>query len=333
MYNIDYTYLTELEVDTRQSFSDLSSDLLLVNQKDILVDKTYKMQTLVSAWQDYFWKIDNNETKHKLDVTFTDISIERSEEDPTKDKGNVDVTVNEMMTFGELSAFFDYLDEPSAPGAHGGKWSGNRTFTELCCCLLDAIDALHNKMTIGHIYPQKSIVISDSSPGLGWTKKDASYISENMTTEMADTELSTMGYHAGHSMGTTVIGPNLSLAKISPQLISPDAVPYHEHKLKFQPESKSGGSSGSEYSDVSVQTFTNLKAGKDETPEATGQRQGGNNTACGLIVSKNVSRARARGDPYYAKFNVSERTESPIISDIAVAPTTYPISASVWEKD
>ncbi len=346
MYNLNYTFLTELEVDTRQTFSDISDDLLLIyNKKDNeKEEKTIKIGTLVTCWQDFFWKVSSS-NKEQLKVTFTDISIDHvgsspfnGEHWPSAKTTNYQVDDNEMMTYEELSAYFTYLDTPD--GSEGtGKWAGNRTFTELCCVLLDAIDKLHNKLTATELYPIKSIIVSDKNPNTAedledtsWDKQNPAYISENMMGVMSGTELKTMGYHAGQTMNGTIIGNDLEKARIKPELKASGLVPKHDHKLKFDPESGSGGDSN-ETNAGPYDTFADFKQGSDGSPYSGANKEIiTGNDVYGLAVAKQANYSASKEGERFPSFNVSSTVKNPIINSINVAPKTYPLSAFIWER-
>ena len=135
IYDLNYTYLIELEVDTRQSFDDLSDDLLLLD-KNAEESQVVDMKSAISAWQNYFWK-STNPNKQRLDVTFTDISIERGTVMSTDWQGNP-LNDLEMMSIEELENFLNGID------ARKG-WAGGRTWEELSNALCDAIVTLQNK--------------------------------------------------------------------------------------------------------------------------------------------------------------------------------------------
>lgn len=327
MYNIDYTYLTELEVDTRQTFTDLSDDLLLVYNSNTGLDNTFTAKTLVSSWQDYFWKT-NNSNKKDLNITFTDLIIEH---DGSKDYQGKALDQDEMMTYKELTSFLHSLDVDR-------KWAGNRNFTELCCALTAAINAMHGHMTISKLYPKGSIVV-DSSTGpntssVSWAKQSATYIAENMISEMAGTDLASMGYHTGRTMNSIDIGEDLKRAKITPALSSAGVAPVHTHQLKFDPES--GGNSGGnpDGTDVlsSACTYKNVRPGAEYSGNFTHAGIHHITSACHLAVAQDASVSKGDHDSMSPTFSVSQTTIAPENSSIYVAPAAYPLSAYIWES-
>lgn len=333
MYNLDYTYLTELEVDTRQTFSDLSDDLLLVHDS---IDKTFTMKSLISSWQDFFWK-SSNPNKEKLHVTFTDISIERrdypnySGDDLKFDFEGYPINQegDEMMSYRELQDHYASLEH---------QWVGGKTFHEMSADITSAITALHNKMTKGFVYPVGSIIISDTNPvgeygsSVTWAQKPAAYISEYMKNVMGTTELSTCGYHAGKTMGSS-IGGVLSKAIISAK-VAPGKVPSHTHPLRLNPETGSGGSKGTPTETSGLATYEDVKAGSNTspfsgrfTPEARHK-----NTANALIVATDASEPISEGGERAPTFTVSPTKKTPNKTSVNYAPKPYPISSVVWER-
>ena len=334
MYNLDYTYLTELEVDTRQTFSDLSDDLLLVHDS---IDKTFTMKSLISSWQDFFWK-SSNPNKERLNVTFTDISIQRykhgpAEEDLKNDyRGySIDQNGNEMMSYAELQDHYAALDREH-------QWVGGKTFHDMSADITAAITALHNKMTKEFVYPIGSIVISDTNPvgeygsSITWAQKPAAYISEYMKNVMGSTELSTCGYHAGKTMGHSING-NLSNAIISAK-VAAGKIPAHTHNLKLKPETGSGGQTGEPTETSALSTYEDVKAGSNTspfsgrfTPEA-----GHKNTANALIVATDASEPISEGGERAPTFTVSTTKKTPNKTSVNYAPKPYPIEAVVWDR-
>ena len=325
MYNLDYTYLTDLEVDTRQTFADLSDDLLLINDTTTSnkIDKTFNMKTLISCWQDFFWKSNDGATE-TLDVIFTDLSIERS---------GLDRDENEVMTYRELTDFLQSLN---------GSWAGNRSFSQLCAALIGALDKMSNQLdTSANVYPIGSIVVSDTNPNTSaWTQRESRYLSENMKNGYPTSELSSMGIHGGKNTNGTMIGTNLGNATLTPKLSSGSAVPDHTHILKFNPETGSGGSTTSGVVAEDLCTFGELKVGSSSSPY-TGLARHKNGTivssrATGLCVDTGVNKIQ---DDHNGKGNEPQRpnfrsSESQVIDGqtIKVAPKTYPLSAYVYER-
>lgn len=341
MYNLNYTYLTELEVDTRQTFADLSHDLLLLNFNNGVpagkklpqtIGKTMSMESLVSGWQDYFWKFDTNEKKN-FNVSFTDISIEHKS-DQNKDFSGNPLLTSEMMTYEELDKFFQEMDGDGQPGH--GKWCGDNhwTFTELCCNLLNAIDTLHTRLLNGNnIYPKGSIVVSRVSPsGFGnWTNKAQSYLSENIS-EISGFKL---GFNSGKVMGTDV-GSDLESVIVKPET---SGIPKHEHKIEFDPPTGSGSGSGSGSAGVSeAETFKEKKAGlTNSTGWMSGTRTDNEHTKFNaLVVPRDTDcsididpkKRDAHGDLKAIETEVTAECQN----GIHVAPKTYPINGNVWER-
>lgn len=341
MYNLNYTYLTELEVDTRQTFSDLSDDLLLLHNDQISTDCTFTMKSLVSSWQDFFWKSDNS-NKELLHVTFTDISIEREtdNEDPVHSPpsktndwcGNaIDQNGNEMMSYKELQDYYHEMEN---------HWVGGKTFNDLSSDIINAIKGIHLKFSKDNVYPVGSIVISDTNPkrqyGDGtWQEKPASFISENMRATMPSTDLKSCGYHDGKAMGTSING-NLNRAIISAKT-NGNAVPKHTHQLKFEPESDSGGGGDSRDAE-GFNVYCDecgVKPGSNSTP-FSGQYKpgfgGDDNSAQGFIIATDASDPIYDGDEGTLSFNVSKTKVNPNVSSVNFTPKPYSLSAKIWER-
>lgn len=335
MYNLNYTYLTELEVDTRQTFSDLSTDLLLLHNDQNSNDCTFTMKSLVSSWQDFFWKSDNK-NKEKLKVTFTDISIERKSSSDLKHDYcgyEIDQDGDEMMSIQELDDYYDTLKN---------KWVGNKTFSQMTADIIKAITDIHGKFSKNNVYPKGSIVISDINPkgqyGSGtWKEKSASFISENMKATMSSTELKSCGYHGGEAMGTRING-NLNQAIISAKT-NGKVVPKHTHQLKFEPESDSGGGSNStETSGFNVCCDEcGIKPGSNSKPFSGQYNENhhgsGSNTATGFIIASDASDTIYEGAEGTLSFNVSNTKVNPNVSSVNFAPKPYSLSAKIWERE
>ena len=325
MYNLNYTYLTELEVDTRQTFSDLSTDLLLLHNDQSSTDCTFTMKTLVSSWQDFFWKLDSNSTnKHLLNVTFTDLSIERNSSDPTKDYSGAAIDDREMMSWQELQDYYRQIDN---------QWVGNKTFTQMSTDITNAITALQHKFSKDHVYPVGSIVISDTDPHSGqynhgtWTAKPQSYIAENVKGTLS----LTCGYHNGKVLSHS-IGNNLVSAEISAKLLDGNPTPKHSHKLKFIPESESGGGDGDSSEATGFTTYTDVKAGSNSPPYSGRYTRDHPNTANTLIVAEDASDSKHEEQSKCPSFTVSNARVNPSVSAVNFAPKPYSLAAKIWER-
>ena len=340
MYNLNYTYLTELEVDTRQTFADLCDDLLLLNFTDEVkpgqnlpetFGKTMTMETLVTGWQDYFWKFDTKEKKN-LNVSFTDISIVHSD-DMKKDYYNKPLLDEEMMSYRELSAFFKEMDGDGQPGH--GKWCGDNhwTFTELCCQLLDAIDGLHTRLLDDEkLYPTGSIIISKYAPSEfgSWENKNQSYISEKIS-EISGFKI---GFNTGKVMNTDV-GSSPESIIVKPETTG---IPIHEHKIEFDPPEGSGSDSNSSSTGIEADTFKEKKAGlTNSTGWMSGTRTDSEHTKfnalvvpsdtdCSIDIDKKDR--EAHGDLNAIETEVTSECQR----GIHVAPKTYPLNSLVWER-
>lgn len=334
MYNLNYTYLTQLEVDTRQTFADISDDLILLNHGGSL-EKT-NAKTMISSWQDFFWKAPV-EQKKNLNVIFTDLSVDHSLYVGTSYNYLDD---NEMITKKELDDFFRYMD--TASGGHSGRWCGKWKFNEMVRELSCAINQLHTRMENDlNIYPVGSIVVTNNNPAAGdgfgtWDEKNSSYIAENVK---AVSEIS-MGFNNGKVDGSSV-GSNLSNVVVNPTKKSSDAVPTHEHKLKFEPESGEGGEDVAETEQGKFPTVGGFKAGKNYVPGSTGLTYSGcygsgglesNKNTSGLMIATSHKDTRKDGGDEAPTFSVSYASKNPELSKINVAPTTFPINAKIWER-
>lgn len=342
MYNLNYTYLTELEVDTRQTFADLCDDLLLVNLMKEPEPGTLKpksegnvlsMRNVISAWQEYFWDTNVSE-KRDLNITFTDISIEHGTNAKSgKDYNGDPLKVDEMMSYSELSSFFKEMDGDGRPGQ--GKWCGKWTLTELCCNLLNAIDTLHDRLlNQNNIYPIGSMFISKNSPsGFGkWTNQKQSYLSERI----AEISGFKIGFNDGKVMNK-VVGTDLDSIVIKADTTT---VPMHEHSIEFVPPSasNSGSSSGDATTKGSFATVEKLKTGKNGPPGSmSGTWSGENQDKIEALVVKGDASSTL-------ETNKKERDASGSLSalqtevtsigqnGVNVAPKSYPINSYVWER-
>ena len=329
MYDFDYTYLTELEVDTRQSFVDLSDDLLLLYNSTEEESQTVNMKNTISSWQDFFWKSSNPE-KNKLRPTFTDLSVEH--ETSALDD-------NEIMTYGELLSFFADLDTRK-------QWAGGRTFTELSNDLVDAIESLQTLYANpDKVYPVKSMLVSDINPnseisGMTWTKIDNKYVSEVFSSANIK-ELS----------GGTVDG----CGSIENALLKPttekNKVPSHTHQLSLIPPTGKGGTStssvvatadttwDSEYYGTRITTTVRSRNSSSIEEVFTGNidndasGHGSYDTMVGIIATD--ANTSIDGDDVDAeiKFKVTTTEVKPADSSINVAPKTYPINTHIWERN
>lgn len=327
MYDLNYTFLTELEVDTRQSFDDLSDDLLLLD-KNAEESQVVDMKSVISSWQNYFWK-SPNANKQRLDITFTDISIYRGSVASTDYQGNP-LNDLEMMSVEELNSFFHNLDDISA-------WAGGRTWAQLSNVLCNAIGTLQDKYTTkDNIYPNHSVVITDedlNSSGFGtWTRRDNRYLSEVFSKSNYD-------INPGDNPGSG----SISEIGLTNKASSP---PSHTHKISYIPASGNGGSSSEGTVSEGLLTWSNARRGLDPT-------------YIGSVTSQTSSKApryKYSGKPYNSKwhetatvkgdanstvgaeggakaeFNVSKTKVDPVDNKIKVAPKTYPLSATIWER-
>jgi hypothetical protein len=334
MYNLNYTYLTQLEVDTRQTFADISDDLILLNHGGSL-EKT-NAKTMISSWQDFFWRAPV-EQKKNLNVIFTDLSVDHSLYVGTyQGQAYNYLDDNEMITKKELDDFFRYMD--TASGGHSGRWCGKWNFNDMVRELSCAINQLHTRMADDlNIYPIGSIVVTNNNPASGdgfgnWDEKNSSYIAENVK---AVSEIS-MGFNSGKVDGSSV-GSNLSNVVVKPTKKSNSAVPTHEHKLTFQPESGSGGEDVAETEQGQFPTVGNIRAGINFVANSNGAGYSGrtNDTQynkTGLVVATSHKDKRKGGGDAAPDFSVSYASKDPELSKINVAPTTFPINAKIWER-
>ena len=331
MYSLNYTYLTELEVDTRQSYDDLSDDLLLLDKDYGEESQTVDMKSVVSSWQNFFWQFDNNyENKKRLDITFTDLIIDHSSS--TKDHFGYDLDEHEMMTVEELDSFFD--------GITTWGQASNRDWDDFKEALCDVIEALHTKYRdTNNVCPVGSMVVSTTNPktssGFGsttWRAKTDCYIGEIFNKAYYKVN---PGYNEG-SGGINDIG--LKATASNP--------PTHTHQLEFIPAT--GNGSGSTSSEVSIGfQWYNQRQGKDKSKinidyvggwqlieTYSGGVNGGHTDYWFTPVVKSDVTAYIPGNDgeRSANFSVSNTKVDPVDSKIKVAPKTYPLSAAVWER-
>ena len=323
MYNLNYTFLTELEVDTRQSFDDVSDDLLLLdNDEESLV---VNMNNIISSWQNYFWtkSNSNNPNKERLDITFTDLLIERNSSDSSKDWQGNPLNKDEMMTVQELNTAFNRI-----------SWSGGKNWSTLTEDLCNAITLLQKQyVEKNNIYPSKSVLVTDTSPnklGFGkWHKKSNCYLSEKFDSNNYNIP---SGYSENGSIDSIGLTPNA------------DNPPSHSHKLEYTPVSGGGGgeSSGTCSGGGATPAFQyfNKRSGLSEPGNHgkdamwfSGSWVGNYNRAAMVVkTDSSLGLPRVHGHET-AEFTVSKTKKDPVDSKIKVAPKTYPLSASVWEKE
>ena len=327
MYDLNYTFLTELEVDTRQSYDDLSDDLLLV-EKDFEESQIADMKSIISSWQNYFWQSDNS-NKQLLDITFTDLFIYH--QDSSHDYSGNALNGLEIMTFGELESFFSGLDTRHA-------WAGGKTFKELSESLTGAITALQEHyITKNYIYPKGAVLVTNENPadhsGFGsWSEKKNCYFSEIFSKSNYNVSA---GYDPG-SGGINSIG-------LTP---TANSVPKHSHKLSYIPESGNGDGSAEGVAGTTPLKYMNERSGlkreeiapsNDIVPRYrfSGTCSDRNKNRPATVVMKDASSAipGEGGDKEAtASFKVSNAKKDPADSKIKVAPKTYPLSASIWER-
>lgn len=328
MYNLNYTYLTDLEVDTRQSFADLFDDLTLLDKSN---RESYKenAETLISSWQSFFWH-SNNSNKQKLKVTFTDISVYHN-----PPSGDIPGS-KEIMTFGELEAIYNSLEN---------HWPNNMTFAQFTKSLVNAIDRVQQIMiNDDHSYPVKSMVINDTNPagsfGYTWEKQPAVYLGERRDM---------VGYQSGSfsTLDGTVILPS-----------SVDGlIPKHEHDVEFLPTASGGGSndqSATESTECAVwdsygdpgSGYGDKSSCDNKTRPAQIKHSGGadGNGGCDAGNPWTDQPPRQGGtnpeDPkttYDVGGTVTSKSGRDLPDDtkygVKIAPNTYPISnAHVWER-
>ena len=337
MYDLHYTFLTELEVDTRQSFDDLSDDLLLLD-KNAEESQVVNMKSVISSWQNYFWKSPNT-NKQLLDITFTDLSIDRGSVASTDYQGNP-LNDLEMMSFQELLNFFQRLDSDHA-------WAGGRTWAELSIALCNAITALQrNYVDIGtNIYPLHSVLVTNENPNNAvpgvnwtWTSRSNCYLSEVFSS-------SNYGVSPGYNQGCG----SLNDAELKDTATKP---PIHNHKISYLPASGSGGGSseGSASPASTPVEWYNTRRGLDKTPVATRIITGGHGASTTVSTGRWKFSGSARNNTYAATvardandsigadgggtptFTVSSAEKKAADSSIKVAPKTYPPSSLVWER-
>lgn len=313
MYDLNYTFLTELEVDTRQSFDDLSDDLLLLDKNNGEESQVVDMKSVISSWQNYFWK-STNTNKQKLDITFTDISIERNENDPTKDWQGNPLNDLEMMTYGELTNFLN-----------GIVWTGGKTWQELSNAVCDAITALQEKyVDVDNVYPVSSVIVSDRNPGSNfgtWESKDKYYLSEIFTQSYYNVK-------PGHDDGTS---KTLSDIELKPTASKP---PSHTHQLQYTPTSGGGSSEASGQCGSTKISWSNLRQGTNRG--AVGEYYTGfapgNDSVYPAVVKTDANSKVKDGGSMAPGFTVHKTKKDPADTSIKVAPKTYPLSAAIWEK-
>lgn len=338
MYDLNYTFLTELEVDTRQSYDDLSDDLLLLDKDHGEESQVVDMSAVVSSWQNFFWK-SSNPNKQRLDVTFTDISIEHGI-DLSTDYFGAPLDDLEMMTARELDTFFSEV-------TNWGQSTDRRTWEELSNELCDAISALQDKYTDpNHIYPLRSVLVTNEDPngkGFGrWTSYTNCYLSEIFSKSNYDIE---QGYNdVGQSINDLGLDPTTN------------SVPDHTHKMAYIPGTGSGGESSEGTAEPAIVTFcwTNARRGLDPTYIGSITSQRGPH---GVINSKGIPRYKYSGRSYDknkwyytatvmkdantsigdegeagARFTVSSAKVDAVDNKIKVAPSTYPLSSLIWER-
>lgn len=352
MYNLNYTYLTELEVDTRQTFTDLSDDLLLLDVNEMTASQTVNAKTLVTSWQDFFWKSDNS-NKGNLNVTFTDLSVYHSVSPSMeygssrvfhdgKDMSGKTLADTEILTIKELEDYYDELDSTNAwastkYNSSTHKFDG-KNFTELCCSLLDAIDTLQKRMlNNSKVYPTGSIIITDENPnnelpsyvggnGNNWVKKEQAYISEPISKL-------NIGQNPGKSYGTNV-GYSLGAVKLIAQ--TNGLTPGHSHTVEFNPTSDSD--KGSTDPEIAATTIVTCSTPRD--PGQKGGRSdwtdGGSPNTSGVAVGRDHAASKSAHDSGSPTFNVSPDVKTlpgTTANGINVAPTTYPMEkARIWER-
>ena len=194
-------------------------------------------------------------------------------------------------------------------------------------------------MQINKLYPIGSIVVNDTNPGSvintqTWASRKQAYISENLRNQLSGTELSSTGYHAGKTINNQPIGSKLGSATMKPDLKQNGLVPKHDHKLAFSPTSGRGGTTTTTAAGPFV-TYTNLRQGNDGDP-GSGQVTSGyidfTNEARALAGGEGASNPRVKDGYGIPEFPVSETNIPPTINSINVAPRTYPLSATIWER-
>ena len=328
MYDLNYTFLTELEVDTRQSFDDLSDDLLLLDnnaEESQVVD----MKSAVSSWQNYFWKSPNT-NKQRLDVTFTDISVYHKAPSVHQDYSGKPLDSLEIMTVEELESFLNTI-----------TWAGNRSWADLSNTLCSAITTLQRKYTTkDNIYPVKSVLVTNENPnGMGfgtWTSYRNCYISEIFSS-------SNYNIPSGYISGSGLIN-NVAL---DPSAANP---PAHTHRLSYLPASGSGGGSTQGTACTVLLEWFNVRQGTETVGNVTASHNhnegvvvgqanyytGYNSVSCFTPVvttDANTTIVRPRGGGHAsANFKSSTAKKDTADKKIKVSPKTYPLSATIWER-
>lgn len=329
MYDLNYTFLTELEVDTRQSFDDLSDDLLLLDN-NASESQVVDMKSVISSWQNYFWK-STNTNKQFLDITFTDLSIERGtvittdwQENPLDDL--------EMMSIEELNNFFDSLDEISA-------WVGGKTWSQLTNSLTAAITALQAKyVDKNNIYPKNAVLVTNENPngtGFGtWTSHNNCYFSEIFSK-------ANYSINPGYDHGS--LPTNGSLADIGLEPTT-ETIPNHTHKLAYIPATGSGSGRSEGEAGVAGWEWSNSRRGLDPQQigmdgtqpryKYSGKPHSGSahGSTFTTTVLRDANSSVGSGGHPEAKFEVTSTKVDPIDKKIKVAPKTYPLSATIWER-
>jgi len=316
MYDLNYTFLTELEVDTRQSFDDLSDDLLLLDKNNGEESQVVDMKSEISSWQNYFWK-SPNANKQNLDITFTDISIYRGTVTSTDWQGNP-LNDLEMLSIEELERFFANIDNRRG-------WIGNRTWQELSNAVCDAITALQEKyVDVDNVYPVSSVIVSDRNPGSDfgtWVSKDKYYLSEIFTQSYYNVK-------PGHDDGTSKTLNDIELKSTASK------PPSHTHQLQYTPISGGGKSEASGQCGSTKISWSNERKGTNRG--APGEYYTGyalpNDSVFPAVVKTDANSKVKDGDSKSPGFTVHKAKKDATDESIKVAPKTYPLSATIWEK-
>lgn len=157
MYDLDYLYLADLDIDTSRSARDITASALFISIND--ADYITPVSCVTNRFVDWFFTASNPNIP-KLDITFKHAYLSG---DALTDTG-----LSSLIPLSALSA------------AISSKLTDvfNAMKTKLCATI--------NTLTVNNVIPVGTVVLNSTSPSGTWTSSDSCFIGETRTTATGD---------------------------------------------------------------------------------------------------------------------------------------------------
>lgn len=158
MYNLDYLYLADLDIDTSRSARDITASALFISIND--ADYITPVSCVTNRFVDWFFTASNPNIP-KLDITFKHAYLSG---DALTDTG--------LSSLIPLSALSAAISSKLADVFNAMK-------TKLCATI--------STLTVNNVIPVGTVVLNSDSPSVGtWTSSDSCFIGETRTTATGD---------------------------------------------------------------------------------------------------------------------------------------------------